>query len=261
MEISDIIKKMVETQEITYSCVATVTSIDSEKRLIDVQPNDGAAEIFDVRLQSVVSGTIGLVLWPKIGSEVIVTFLSKEIAYAALYGEIEKVEISIGSMALLLDAENANIDVLKSVQNINETTVTGSKLNTNVQTVKTVSTGYEVQASNMKLDAVLMQLIAGALNVQAVSTFTGATTFNGATAINGAITLNGGGNGGVPLSTPLSTEINKIITDIAVLKAKFDNWAPVANDGGAALKSQLAGWTPGTATITPEEISNPEITQ
>jgi len=263
-EIADIIKKMTKTQEEIYSCVCTVTEIDEAKRLISVKPNNGSAEVFDVRLQTIVSGVLGLVVFPKNGSEVIINFISKEVAYVALFSEIEKIQLNIGDLSLFVDASNMNLAVenidvtatnteLSSDNvkiNASDTKINSDNVEINSQTTKVVTTNFEVQGANIKLTAPLVDIIAGAVNI------------SGAVAINGAITINGGGNGGVPLGAALVTKINKLETTINQLKTKFTAWTPVANDGGSALKAQLSSWhTTPIVPTTATEISNPQITQ
>ncbi|QHB38554.1 structural protein [Flavobacterium phage vB_FspM_lotta8-2] len=275
-EIADILKQLGKNNEEIYSVVCTVTEIDEEKRIISVKPNNNSAEVFDVRLQTVVSGALGLVYFPKMSSEVIITFLSKELAYVALYSEIEKVQLNIGDFSLFFDATNANlssenIDVIATNTEIrsdnikvnatsteinsDNVTVNATNTETNSQTTKFLSSSFEVEGTSVKITAPSIALMGAAINL------TGAVTIAGATAINGAITINGGGNGGLPLGGALVSQLNSLKTDISNLKQKFNNWTPSSNDGGAALKSQLAGWSPNVTPVTAAAISNPQITQ
>lgn len=268
-EIADILKQLGKNNEEIYSVVCTVIEIDEQKRVISVKPNNNSAEVFDVRLQTVVSGALGLVYFPKMSSEVIITFLSKELAYVALYSEIEKVQLNIGDFSLFFDATNANlssenIDVIATNTEISSDNVTANAQNTeinsdnitvNATSTKFASSSFEVEGTSVKLTAPSIALMGAAINL------TGTVTIAGATAINGAITMNGGANGGLPVGSKLATEINKIKTDLGNLKNKFNSWTPVSGDGGAALKSQLAGWSPNTTATNAAAISNPQITQ
>lgn len=268
-EIADLIKKMTKTQEEIYSCVCTVVEIDEAKRLISVKPNKGDADVFDVRLQASVSANFGAVFFPKMNSEVIITFLSKELAYVSLFAEIEKIQLNIGDFSLFVDASNMNlavenIDVTATNTevssdnikvNASDTEINSDNVTINSQTTKVVTTNFEVQGANIKLSAPLVDIMAGAVNIA------GAVAITGAVSIAGAVAINGGANGGVPLGGALVTELNKVKTDFANLKAKFSAWSPVANDGGTALKAQLNGWTPQTTPVTAAAISNPQITQ
>jgi hypothetical protein len=56
------------------------------------------------------------------------------------------------------------------------------------------------------------------------------------------IFLAGDANGGLVKVQDLVSKLNTIETDINTLKTVFSSWAPVANDGGAALKTAAATW-------------------
>ena len=64
------------------------------------------------------------------------------------------------------------------------------------------------------------------------------------------IIINGGENGGLININDLVAQINAIETDINNLKTAFKNWTPVAQDGGAALKSATASWSGASLTKT-----------
>jgi hypothetical protein len=254
-EIADILKQLGKNNEEIYSVVCTVTEIDEQKRVISVKPNNNSAEVFDVRLQTVVSGALGLVYFPKMSSEVIITFLSKELAYVALYSEIEKVQLNIGDFSLFFDATNANLSSENIDVTATNTEISSDNVTVNATSTKFVSSSFEVEGTSVKLTAPSIDLMGAAINL------TGAVTIAGATAINGAITMNGGANGGLPLGAALVTEINKLKTDFSTLKQKFNNWTPVPQDGAVPLKQALATWSPNVTPINAAAISNPQITQ
>lgn len=93
MEITELLRQLTKSKEEIYSIICTVDAIDETKRVISAIPNNGDAEIFDVRLQSNVSGSLGFVCIPKAGSEVVVSFLSKSVAYVALFSAVDKILI------------------------------------------------------------------------------------------------------------------------------------------------------------------------
>lgn len=276
-EIKDLIKQLGQSKEEIYSLVCTVYEIDEEKRVISVKPNNGSADVFDVRLQTVVSSGLGLVCFPENDSEVMITFVSKEIAYVSLFSVIEKIQLNIGDFYFFVDASNMNmsidnIDVTAenteissdSVKvNASNTEITSDEIKVNASnteinsdTVKVVSTSFEIQGATIKLQAPLVDIIATTVNIA------GAVTITGATAINGAITMNGGTKGGIPTASQLKDKINVLENDLNSLKTKFNSWIPVNNDGGNALKTQLSSWHTSQITPTTEaEISNPDVKQ
>jgi phage baseplate assembly protein V len=55
-------------------------------------------------------------------------------------------------------------------------------------------------------------------------------------------------SGEIRLGSAAATLPVALYRDLASLKAIFNGWTPVANDGGAALKTKLADWHPAGAT-------------
>ncbi len=108
-EIKEAIKKLAQTGEEVYSLVATVTAVDDAERTCDVTPVNGDADIFAVRLQAALSGDSGVVLIPVVGSEVVVSFLSKEAAFVTAYGEVKAIQIDIGEKGLMVDENGLRI--------------------------------------------------------------------------------------------------------------------------------------------------------
>jgi hypothetical protein len=259
-EIKDILKKLYENKEEIYSVLCSVVEVDEGQRTIHAKPLNGSAEIFDVRLQTMLSGVIGIVNFPKVGSDVIVNFISKEVAYVALNSEIEKIQLNIGAMSFFVDATNANLDVENTSVISENIDVASENINVGATATKFVSTSFEIEGQAFKITGTVADIIATAINMTGVVTITGATTITGAVAVAGSIALNGGANGGVPKGASLVTEINKLKTDFQDLKAKFTAWTPVNNDGGANLKTRLNSWTPNVTPITQSDISNPQNT-
>jgi len=54
--------------------------------------------------------------------------------------------------------------------------------------------------------------------------------------------FNGGEHKGLVKVSELTTQLNAIERDINKLKSLFGSWVPVAQDGGAALKTALSDW-------------------
>jgi phage baseplate assembly protein V len=53
----------------------------------------------------------------------------------------------------------------------------------------------------------------------------------------------------VALATKTQTEMNKIVSSVNALRTAISGWAPVAQDGGAALKAALTSWLAQTLTV------------
>lgn len=76
------------------------------------------------------------------------------------------------------------------------------------------------------------------------------------------IIFNGGTNGGLINIESLVNKINAIENDLNSLKTVFKtSWTPVAQDGGAALKTAAATWASQTITQTQtEDIEDTTVT-
>lgn len=79
-----------------------------------------------------------------------------------------------------------------------------------------------------------------------------------ATASPNGIVINGGNNKGLVKIEELTQKLNAIEQDINTLKSIFTSWAPVAEDGGAALKADTQTWASSQLAIT--QISDYEDT-
>jgi hypothetical protein len=101
----ELFEQLVEMPSPYNSKVAKVTAVDTSKRTCDVEPIDGTAEIFDVRLQAFVDNTEGVVLFPKKGSMVVVTLLSIESAFVSQTSEIDYWQVKKSDVDLSKEIE------------------------------------------------------------------------------------------------------------------------------------------------------------
>lgn len=74
------------------------------------------------------------------------------------------------------------------------------------------------------------------------------------------IVIDGGKLDGLPISSNVVNRLNLIEQKINDLVQIFSTWVPVANDGGAALKSNLAGYNSLTETVL-NDLQNERIKQ
>lgn len=95
-DIAKAIRQIASTGDEVYSIVGTVISVDAGARTCEVEPRNGDAILYNVRLQSVLDGGEGVVLTPVVGSDVIVTFLNAWTGYVAIASELESVGVKVG---------------------------------------------------------------------------------------------------------------------------------------------------------------------
>ncbi|TDN38613.1 hypothetical protein E4631_24025 [Hymenobacter sp. UV11] len=89
--ISDIIRAYTADEHQPYSVLAKVTAVDKTNNTIDCEPLDDSAELLEVRLQAQTGK--GLVLYPVVGSDVVVSFFSKDDAFVAMVSQVESVAL------------------------------------------------------------------------------------------------------------------------------------------------------------------------
>lgn len=76
------------------------------------------------------------------------------------------------------------------------------------------------------------------------------------------IVMNGGNLHGLVTRDGVKQQLNKIEQDITNLKEAMTAWVPVANDGGAALKSVTASWASSTLVQTVNnDVENTKVKQ
>lgn len=104
----------------------------------NVEPLNGLAELHGVRLNCVTSSTAGIIITPKINSEVIVHQISKVDSYVAQFSEIDKIDIEIGAFKISLngsemvfnDGTNGGLIIISKLQ----TEI--AKINASIATLK-----------------------------------------------------------------------------------------------------------------------------
>lgn len=108
--IRDLIKKISEQDGEMYSLVCKVKSINDDARTCVCSPLNGDADLLDVRLQASQSENEGFCIKPVVGSDVVVTFLSKQTAYVALYSDVEEMELVVNSQSFKMNAQGFDVN-------------------------------------------------------------------------------------------------------------------------------------------------------
>lgn len=142
-----------QNQEI-YSLVGEVTAIDTDAMSCDVQPLNGSAEIFGVRMSADPVHS-GLHLIPIVGSRSIVTFLSKDVAFLSLVSDLDYYLVDIDDVSFRLDKDGTIIQVSTS-----EHSVTSDEVRMKAGAVVKVAAGGVLVANGAEsLRAILDDLI------------------------------------------------------------------------------------------------------
>ena len=103
-DLAGALKNITKTSDEVYAKVCEVLEIDQDEKTVNVKPVDDTAEIYNVRLQAE-SESGGLVLFPKVGSMVLIVFINKNNAAVVNTSEIEKLELVIENSELQIDKD------------------------------------------------------------------------------------------------------------------------------------------------------------
>lgn len=90
--IKEAIRELVKTDDVLYSVLCTVKSVDTTNNICDCEPIDGSADLLEVRLMA--QNETGFLIIPKIDSVVVVTMINKYTGYVAMFSEVEKIYLN-----------------------------------------------------------------------------------------------------------------------------------------------------------------------
>lgn len=110
--INSLIQDIAKTNDEVYSLRAKIDAYDEAENTIDVTPINGKAPILSVPIIAGASET-PLLLTPKVGSFCIVTFLSKDNAFASMFSELESVSIRGDQFGGLIKIEELKSELAK----------------------------------------------------------------------------------------------------------------------------------------------------
>jgi len=108
MTVKELINKLVDKKAI-YCQLAKVLSVDETARSCEVEYPQGGTDS-EVRLQAKMEITEGIVLIPKVNSDVLIGYLSENVAFVISTAEIDKVIITIGNSELKIESSTITMN-------------------------------------------------------------------------------------------------------------------------------------------------------
>lgn len=97
------------SNEQVYSVACRVTEVDETLRVCSVEPLNGDAMLYDVRLQAVQEAADGVVIVPAVDSWVVVTFLGDNDGYVAATSTVSKVLWTVEKQTLEYSASGLKL--------------------------------------------------------------------------------------------------------------------------------------------------------
>lgn len=126
----DFVRKAMDKEKF-YSEIGTASEVDEAKRTCTFTPVGDSAPRANIRLQSVISNKTGIVIIPKEGSTIGVTFLNKIAGFVSLTSDVENILIdtdlvqynggsnggliNIGDLVTQLNKVESDINTLKAI--------------------------------------------------------------------------------------------------------------------------------------------------
>lgn len=121
------IQQLADQGHENYSMPGKVVSVNERERTCVVSPSNGSAQRFGVRLQAGIKGTKGICPIPKVGSDVMITFMNKATGYVALCTEVDKVIIDCDNI-VFNEGNNGGLiivsELLKKINRLEERMLT-----------------------------------------------------------------------------------------------------------------------------------------
>ena len=109
MNLRQAIQQMAMSGAELYCKVCTVDAVDEDARTIDCTPIDEGAPLLGVNLQADQEQEVGVVQFPAEGSDVVVAFLSANVAVVVLATEITKTILIIGDTETIVEDNSVTL--------------------------------------------------------------------------------------------------------------------------------------------------------
>ena len=109
MNLRQAIQQMAMSGAELYCKVCTVDAVDEDARTIDCTPIDEGAPLLGVNLQADQEQEVGVVQFPAEGSDVVVAFLSANVAVVVLATEVTKTILTIGDTETIVEDNSVTL--------------------------------------------------------------------------------------------------------------------------------------------------------
>lgn len=100
MTIQESIRVLANTGGEAHCKICQVIALDSDARTIDCMPIDDGAPLLGVNLQANQGSKYGVVIYPTVGSYVVVSFIGVAVAVVIVTDQIDKIEMQIGGTTI-----------------------------------------------------------------------------------------------------------------------------------------------------------------
>lgn len=109
MNLRQAIQQMAMSGAELYCKVCTVDAVNEDARTIDCTPIDEGAPLLGVNLQADQEQEVGVVQFPAEGSDVVVAFLSANVAVVVLTTEVAKTMLTVGNTEAVVEDNSVTL--------------------------------------------------------------------------------------------------------------------------------------------------------
>lgn len=109
MNLRQAIQQMAMSGAELYCKVCTVDAVNEDARTIDCTPIDEGAPLLGVNLQADQEQEVGVVQFPAEGSDVVVAFLSANVAIVVLTTEVTKTMLTVGNTEAVVEDNSVTL--------------------------------------------------------------------------------------------------------------------------------------------------------
>lgn len=109
MDLREAIRQMAMSGAELYCKVCTVDAVYEDTRTIDCTPIDEGAQLLGVNLQADQEQEVGVVQFPAEGSDVVVAFLSANVAVVVLTTEVTKTMLTVGNTEAVVEDNSVTL--------------------------------------------------------------------------------------------------------------------------------------------------------
>lgn len=113
MDLRQAIRQMAMSGAELYCKVCTVDAVYEDTRTIDCTPIDESAQLLGVNLQADQEQEVGVVQFPAEGSDVVVAFLSANVAVVMLTTEVTKTMLTVGNTEAVVEDNSVTLTTEK----------------------------------------------------------------------------------------------------------------------------------------------------
>lgn len=134
-QIEEAVQKLAGTylKDLISIQACTVDFVDEDNRVCDCTPIGGDADTGIPGVQLCAENNNGFLVFPAVGSTVIVALSTRNSAFVLFFSDVEKVQFmdgTLGGLPFIKDPDNSNVGLLKKINNLE------NKVNTIIDKIK-----------------------------------------------------------------------------------------------------------------------------